>query len=303
MPTPSVLVVDDAASTLLVIRSILLHAHYDVVTRTSGGDALALLLARRFDLAVVDLNLLDMNAAALVMLARQKGTFVPPVLGMSNVTTAATIENALQAGIQAVLRKPVSYDALVSAARNAMLDSQATELIPLVGPVLDPNVLADIRSMGDEVLMREFVKEALLEARNCIAELDLACACNDDKRWTVNAQRMHGIALSLGARRLAAAAEATASISDLRRQNDCLQLLSRLFAEVDHSLAQDLGLLSQRERLCLRLAASGLSSKQIADECDISQVTVNFHLNNAASKLNAQNRAQAVAQATKLGAI
>lgn len=61
--------------------------------------------------------------------------------------------------------------------------------------------------------------------------------------------------------------------------------------------------LSQRETECLRLAARGLPSKRIADALGIGEATVAWHLGNASRKLDAANRAEAVALAIRLGLI
>ena len=59
--------------------------------------------------------------------------------------------------------------------------------------------------------------------------------------------------------------------------------------------------LTQRETQCLTCVAKGLVSYQIADELGIQTRTVETHLGNAMRKLQAANRAEAVAQAFRLG--
>jgi DNA-binding NarL/FixJ family response regulator len=53
--------------------------------------------------------------------------------------------------------------------------------------------------------------------------------------------------------------------------------------------------LSPREREVLRLVADGLSNKQIAHTLGITERTVKFHISSLFQKLDAENRAQAVA--------
>lgn len=52
--------------------------------------------------------------------------------------------------------------------------------------------------------------------------------------------------------------------------------------------------LSPRERQCMMLCASGLTTKQIAHEIDRAVPTVTLHLTSAANKLGARNRAHAL---------
>ena len=59
--------------------------------------------------------------------------------------------------------------------------------------------------------------------------------------------------------------------------------------------------LTARELELLELVASGLSNRQIAAELFIALGTVKSHIHNIYGKLNAQNRAQAVARAKELG--
>jgi LuxR family transcriptional regulator len=55
--------------------------------------------------------------------------------------------------------------------------------------------------------------------------------------------------------------------------------------------------LTRRERECLEWCAQGLTTKEIAAQLCRSAATVTLHLENAARKLGARNRAQAVARA------
>ena len=59
--------------------------------------------------------------------------------------------------------------------------------------------------------------------------------------------------------------------------------------------------LTSREMELLKLAASGLSNRQIADRLDISISTVKNHFRNILSKLHLKNRRQAVAYARHHG--
>lgn len=59
--------------------------------------------------------------------------------------------------------------------------------------------------------------------------------------------------------------------------------------------------LSAREREILQLAAKGSTNKEIADQCFISETTVKAHFRNILEKLDAKNRAGAVAIATSKG--
>ncbi len=59
--------------------------------------------------------------------------------------------------------------------------------------------------------------------------------------------------------------------------------------------------LTERERECLELAADGQTNDEIAEFLGLTPHTVRFHLGNAFRKLDAVNRAEAIARAIKRG--
>lgn len=61
--------------------------------------------------------------------------------------------------------------------------------------------------------------------------------------------------------------------------------------------------ISRRERECLKLAANGCTSEEIAKALRLSVHTANQYLTNSAQKLDAMNRVHAVAKALRLGLI
>jgi DNA-binding CsgD family transcriptional regulator len=61
--------------------------------------------------------------------------------------------------------------------------------------------------------------------------------------------------------------------------------------------------LSRSELECIRLAAQGLTSDDIAEETPLTRETVNTYLKSATKKLKARNRTQAVVHALRIGMI
>ena len=61
--------------------------------------------------------------------------------------------------------------------------------------------------------------------------------------------------------------------------------------------------LSTRERECLRLAANGMTTRDISHKLDISSRTVQFHFAKIYSKLRASNRQEAVERAVQTGIV
>jgi DNA-binding NarL/FixJ family response regulator len=80
-------------------------------------------------------------------------------------------------------------------------------------------------------------------------------------------------------------------------------LEARVAAQARVTLGRATSRLTERERHVLRQAADGLSNKQIAHHLGITERTVKFHLTSIFLKLDAENRAQAVALAIQRGLI
>jgi len=118
-----------------------------------------------------------------------------------------------------------------------------------------------------------------------------------------------GLAWSAGARgllfrdvtapRLLAAIQALAQ--DLAAVEPALMAGLMISASFDEPApAEDL---TPRELEVLQLLAEGLANRAIAQELDISEHTVKFHVNAIMGKLGAQSRTAAVVRATRLGLI
>ena len=81
------------------------------------------------------------------------------------------------------------------------------------------------------------------------------------------------------------------------------ELVSAIARGGERAPSPDAFTLTPRETETLRLLAAGASNMTIALELDISEHTVKFHVNSVMTKLNAQNRTEAVVNAMRLGLI
>jgi DNA-binding NarL/FixJ family response regulator len=299
-----VLLVDDQRSTRLMVKSILERAKYRVCECSTGQDALEALARERFRFALVDLNLPDMSGVQLLQRAAARD--LPPVLGITSLPTAALMSSAQSAGMCGVLKKPITYEQLIAATTAALQVGAPPERVVFGERPIDPDALSEIREVGDDSMIEQFVSQAIDDAHRCLEELSRAAMRRDDSLWKMTAHTLHGVALTLGAQRLASAAADAIPLSGeelAERAERIHRNFAKLLEEAKAHLAEHLRLLTCRERDCLRLAAAGHGTKGIAEKLTISEPTVNFHLNNAAAKLNARGRVQTVARAVKLGAI
>lgn len=99
------------------------------------------------------------------------------------------------------------------------------------------------------------------------------------------------------------------SVEELRTKLPMMQWLARvvhqrLFGEFQAWQRNEaVNRLTERELLCLRLAAEGGTAAEISESTGIGERTVNFHMANAIGKLSAANKTHAVALAMRLGLI
>ena len=146
MPQPlTVLFVDDDPAVLRMIRRSLLGRSFDVVTASSGAEALEVLRSRRIDVLVTDLDMPEMSGLELMQVARRS---FPGTLRMV-LTGAATPEKTLEAinGCEVVRFFPKVFEPEVF----------EMALRSLAGPIA--------RSRGDDALAaEEAVRQGLLRS-------------------------------------------------------------------------------------------------------------------------------------------
>ena len=299
-----VLLVDDQPSARLMVQAILEHAGYEVHACSTGSAGLEALSRHQFDFAFVDVNLPDMSGLDLP--GRCTAPWLPPTLGITSMPTANLLSSALAAGMCGLLKKPITREQLAGAMDAARSARAMSARVRFGEQPVDLKVLSEIRATGDEELMQRLVNQAIVDGQQCIEDLAPIDTRTNIDDWRNAVQNLHGVALTVGARRLASATVDAATLQDgelVTRADELRQEFAKLLEEARAWLDEHGRLLSERERDCLRLAATGLGTKGIAEKLTISDATVNFHLNNAATKLNARGRVQTVARAVKLGVI
>lgn len=120
-----ILLVEDNPLNLKLLRDVLVGTGYEVVTATSGEDALALAAAHPPELVLMDLQLPGIDGAETMrrLRAGPTGADVPVVA----VTAFAMVQdqvNAARAGFDAYVEKPVSVRAVLGLVRD-LLDGVA----------------------------------------------------------------------------------------------------------------------------------------------------------------------------------
>jgi chemosensory pili system protein ChpA (sensor histidine kinase/response regulator) len=109
---PTVLVVDDSITICELVQLHLETAGYDVLLAADGTDAIELVMTRKPDLAIVDIEMPDLSGDEFVAALRSnEATKDIPVIFLSSHEDLA--EHAKLLGAVAYLQKPVLADRLL----------------------------------------------------------------------------------------------------------------------------------------------------------------------------------------------
>jgi two-component system chemotaxis response regulator CheY len=114
-PRKRVLVIDDASLVRLYYRAALEGAGFEVAEALNGLEALEHLLAARFDLLIVDVNMPQMDGLSFLEKLRAKSLPLSsvPVLVTSSESAPQRVAAARVAGANFYVVKPLSAETLV----------------------------------------------------------------------------------------------------------------------------------------------------------------------------------------------
>ena len=119
LPDTRILLVEDHADTREVLEMCLAQSKYEVKTASTINEALLIATADRFCLFIFDAVLPDGSGVDLCRSVR-KFDDRTPILFCSGLAYKADIENALGAGAQAYLVKPVDLDELIESIKQLL---------------------------------------------------------------------------------------------------------------------------------------------------------------------------------------
>jgi two-component system KDP operon response regulator KdpE len=125
-----VLVVDDEPQILRALSINLKARHYDVVTASTGVEALAAAAAHPPDLVILDLGLPDLDGVEVVRGLR--GWSTAPIVILSGRTGSADKVTALDAGADDYLTKPFGVDELLARMRAVSRRAASDDAEPVV---------------------------------------------------------------------------------------------------------------------------------------------------------------------------
>ena len=118
-----VLVIEDHADTLELIRTVLAHAGHDVSVAIDGEDGLRRYRADRPDVVVVDLFIPRLGGLDLITSLRGDAGPVAKIIAISagwSVRAADVLKEAKARGADCVLRKPLDLEALTATVKDLL---------------------------------------------------------------------------------------------------------------------------------------------------------------------------------------
>jgi DNA-binding NtrC family response regulator len=130
-PKARLLVVDDDPSTVNALEMLLQQAGYEVRTAEDGVEALQRFADSAADVVVTDVNMPKMTGIELLKELRKQDPTLPVIVCTASGDVATAID-AMRAGAESYLAKPVELDALVIAVERALqgreLEAEAENL-------------------------------------------------------------------------------------------------------------------------------------------------------------------------------
>lgn len=121
----TILVVDDYVVTLRILSAQLRKGGYEVITAVSGQSALEKLAQQRFDLAIIDIAMPDMDGITLLMELRSQPSHkdLPVIMLTASVLDDDRVR-AQKEGATAFLTKPISSWDLLDIVRQLLAQSE-----------------------------------------------------------------------------------------------------------------------------------------------------------------------------------
>jgi two-component system, sensor histidine kinase RpfC len=112
-----ILVAEDNAANVKVLKSVLEGAGHEIEIATDGEAALSALERTRFDIALLDINMPEVNGYEVAKLYRvgHIGEWRLPIVALTADATSETERLCREAGMDAVLTKPVEAAQLLNA--------------------------------------------------------------------------------------------------------------------------------------------------------------------------------------------
>lgn len=221
-----ILVADDHATNLTLVKEMLKKDGHMVATANCGAEALECLNTMSFDAVFLDFHMADMDGAEVFELYRFGKVHTAPTFFITADTTVATTRRLLDLGAAGLLHKPITFEKLRAAlagqfqnepAPDSQLQSPLHPLAPLKAvPVayIDLQVLDVLREVSEAPeFLAKMLADGIADMERLSAELAPALENVDIEVVRFHAHALKGVSLSLGAVRLATLANRLMTVS------------------------------------------------------------------------------------------
>ncbi len=211
-----ILVADDNATNLILIKELLERDRHQVTVASSGQEALDVLSMLNVDLIFLDYNMGDVDGSTVLQLYRFGKLKAAPAFFLTADTTVGTADRLRDSGAVGILHKPITSEGLREAIAKIFEDEAvvvmpAAPLVSLktIAPTyIDTLVIEELQTLcpRPEFLTEVLENAALDIERNC-NNLTAALTEEDVVQIHDSAHALKGVSDSIGAVRLSALAK------------------------------------------------------------------------------------------------
>jgi two-component system sensor histidine kinase RpfC len=229
-----ILLADDNATNLMLTCALLERDGHRVLTASSGQEAVRLLSSTEIDLALLDFNMGDIDGATALQIYRFGKVSPAPAYILTADNSSATTRRLIDSGAAGVLHKPISLEALRRAVSQQFCADAARATASQDNPIdwIDNTVIANLKELGsNDDFVARVVNTALADIRLLSNDLTAALKKQDLPSVLDKAHAIKGIAVSVGAVRLAALAARMSQMEQPGIEQDRLALITEI-AEV-----------------------------------------------------------------------
>jgi two-component system, cell cycle response regulator DivK len=123
-----ILVIEDNAKNLKLVRDVLCHSGYDVIEAGTAEDGIKLAEEQRPGLVLMDIQLPGMDGLeAVKVLKARASTASVPVVAVTAFAMKDDRQRALDAGFDGYIEKPISVQALRAEVRTFLAPARAVD--------------------------------------------------------------------------------------------------------------------------------------------------------------------------------
>ncbi|HMM73227.1 MAG TPA: response regulator, partial [Rhodocyclaceae bacterium] len=230
----SVLLVEDDPTNQMVATEMLHRIGAEVVLAGHGQAALALLNERHVDLVLMDCHMPVMDGYAATRALRARGDAALPVVGLTADVAAENRARCLDAGMNDVLTKPVSAQALEAVLRRQLPEKIQIQERQVANAsrtgedksLLDDQALLTLRELDDSgSVLAEVLTLYLADGVQRLRDLEQQAHLGNEDGVRQIAHTLKGASLNVGAR---AMAELSRRLE--RDPTDAMALVAELWA-------------------------------------------------------------------------